>query len=357
MSLKKILFEAHNSKMSTGFGQFNYHLLKGFFNINYRTSRIIVHTDTISKLKKEFRNFFGYKYYWGMYRYERFRISKKYDIWHCLNQNTKILPKRDIPIILTIHDVNFMEETQDFKNNMIRKLLFEEKLKRAHRIVYISQYSKDQTHRYFEIKDTPETIIYNGCTISNKLPNLKRPINAQKPFFFSVGNFLERKNFLSIIKMMEQCKDKDLFIAGNLDTSYGEMIVRYVNDNNINNVHLLDVVSEYEKQCYLEYCEAFLFPSISEGFGLPLLEAMKFSKPIVTSTKTCLPEILGDAGFYFKDFDPEAMLKTVNFALKDFNSNKASILKAMQTKLEFFTWENAAKQYATLYEDLLKSTK
>lgn len=353
--MKKILFEAHNSNMSTGFGQFNYHLLKGLFNIKYNNSKIIVHTDTISKFKKEFKNFFGYKYYWGMYRYERFRISKEYDVWHSLNQNTKILPKRNLPYILTIHDVNFMEEKSDEENNLKRNKFFEEQLSMADIIVYISEYSKNQTHKYFDIKDVPEKIIYNGCTIKNKLKNLVNPGNENRPFFFSIGNFLERKNFLSIVKMMKHWQDMDLFIGGNLDTPYGEEVISFVESNDVKNVILLDKISEYQKQCYLEYCEAFLFPSISEGFGLPLLEAMKFEKPILTSTKTCLPEILGDAGYYFTKFDAETMKIDVEKALKDFKADPQDKISIMKNKLEFFTWENAAKQYAELYDQLLNA--
>lgn len=357
MAIKKIFCEAHNSNMSTGFGQFNYHFLKALYSIKYKTAKIVVHTSTIAKFKEEFINFFKYKYYLGLFRYKPFRISKKYDLWHSLNQNTKIIPKYNIPMLLTIHDVNFMEVANDTKRIKRLRALFEEKLDRANTIVYISEYSKRQTHKYFRIRDKTETIIYNGCTILEKDKKLINPSPTASPFFFSIGNFLERKNFLSIVKMMHHFQDKNLFIAGNCSTSYGKIISSYIIENDLKNVHLLGIVSDYHKQCYLEYCEVFLFPSISEGFGLPLLEAMKFSKPIVSSSKTCLPEILGDAGYYFKDFEPLSMSNTVKFAIVDFKTNKDKKLLNMKKKLELFSWEKAAKQYAELYDTLLNDNK
>ena len=332
MAIKKIFFEAHNSNMSTGFGQFNYHLLKGFYSINYRIAKIVVLTQTIANFKREFKNFFNYKYYLGLYRYKPFRITKKYDIWHSLNQNSKILPKHNIPFLLTIHDVNFMEEDKNSKRSKKLRILFQEKLDRANVIVYISEYSKRQTHKYFKIKNKTEKIIYNGCTILEKATKLSNPSSTAAPFFFSIGNFLERKNFLSISKMMYYFPNKNLFIAGNYSTPYGKIISRYIIENDLKNVHLLGIVTDYQKQCYLEHCEAFLFPSISEGFGLPLLEAMKFGKPIITTSKTCLPEILGDAGYYFKDFDPLSMSSTVDFAIDDFKTNKNKKLSNMKKK-------------------------
>ena len=107
---KRIFLEMHNLKNPyTGFGQFNLHLLRGIQANNDQDLRFVVHAQDLKPLKAEFGNFFDYKYYMGLRRYDWARIRTKYDVWHSVNQNTKVEPKRDLPYVLTIHDVNFIE--------------------------------------------------------------------------------------------------------------------------------------------------------------------------------------------------------------------------------------------------------
>jgi glycosyltransferase involved in cell wall biosynthesis len=93
-----------------------------------------------------------------------------------------------------------------------------------------------------------------------------------------------------------------------------------------------------------------VFPSISEGFGLPVIEAMYFGKPVILSTHTSLPEIGGREAYYFQNFDPDEMNKVVVTALNEYDLNKADRIKQWATQ---FNWENSANQYLDLYSKLL----
>ena len=108
---QQVFLESHNIKnMNFGFGQFNYHLIKAIHELHPEDLDITLHVKNISKLKEEFGNDFKYKKYKPLSRHPLFRIRKKYDLWHSLNQNIKIEPYHDIPYLLTVHDVNFIEE-------------------------------------------------------------------------------------------------------------------------------------------------------------------------------------------------------------------------------------------------------
>jgi glycosyltransferase involved in cell wall biosynthesis len=116
-------------------------------------------------------------------------------------------------------------------------------------------------------------------------------------------------------------------------------------------VTITGTISEYDKAWYYKNCEAFVFPSLAEGFGLPVIEAMHFGKPVFLSKFTSLPEIGGDAAFYFNNFEPEHMLHVLQEGLKEFDDKDLSS-KAM-AHAEQFDWQKTAQQYLKLYKECL----
>jgi glycosyltransferase involved in cell wall biosynthesis len=113
---------------------------------------------------------------------------------------------------------------------------------------------------------------------------------------------------------------------------------------------LLGHVSEHEKSWYFNHCSAFALPSISEGFGLPLAEAMSCGKPLFLSDKTALPEIGGDVSFYFRDFHPEHMQQVFDSGMNNYNSR--GMKKMIMERGRNFNWDKAARQYLEVYRSL-----
>ena len=166
---KTVFLETHNIRnRATGFGTFNYELIKGLQQCSFDNLELHLNTDKPNLLKSEFGEKFEYHKYLGLHRYKNFRPLKKFDLWHSVNQNSKMEPRFDPKYLLTIHDVNFVEEISSDMNH-IRNQTFIEKLKRATAITYISEFAKKQTHDYFQVPNVPEHIIYNGNPISNLL--------------------------------------------------------------------------------------------------------------------------------------------------------------------------------------------
>lgn len=350
--MKTIFLESHNIQNPYfGFGQFNFHLLKGLAKIDHPEYEIVVHATDISKLRKEFGNLFRYKKYHSLRRHNYFRIREKYDLWHSMNQNTKIEPYHRIPYLLTVHDVHFASE-----NNQKRIALFKEKLDRATAITYISEFAKKETESFFEIPNVPQYVIYNGNPITDFLDTSTFESNfiGKRPFLYSIGDFLERKNFHSLVEMMRFLPDFNLIISGNNNKAYGEKIKNLINQHHLENqVFLTGRVDEMEKQYYLKNCTAFVFPSLREGFGLPPIEAMKFGKPVFLSNKTSLPEIGADAAYYWENFDPEYMKDILLEGLTHYKSQQEKQEKLLINRANFFDWEKAAKQYSEIYKSLI----
>jgi glycosyltransferase involved in cell wall biosynthesis len=118
-------------------------------------------------------------------------------------------------------------------------------------------------------------------------------------------------------------------------------------------VTITGTISEYDKAWYYKNCEAFVFPSLAEGFGLPVIEAMHFGKPVFLSTHTSLPEIGGAAAFYFKTFEPEHMQQVLRDGLQEFQDK--NLAQKTIEHAEQFDWQNTARQYLELYENCLSS--
>jgi glycosyltransferase involved in cell wall biosynthesis len=113
-------------------------------------------------------------------------------------------------------------------------------------------------------------------------------------------------------------------------------------------------VPEAAKLWLYAHCEAFLFPSLSEGFGLPVVEAMAFGKPVFISALTSLPEIGGEDAYYFADFEPESMARVVRDGLRDFGNDPARETR-MRARASRFSWPRVAAEYWRLYEEVAAS--
>jgi glycosyltransferase involved in cell wall biosynthesis len=358
--LKSIFLETHNIRnLHSGFGQFNINLAKALSKENEFLKEHIVILNCNSDLaKKELGKRLHFNKYFPITRYPLFRTREKYNLWHSVNQNTKIEPfSREIPYLLTVHDVNFMEEDQgkrlEFKINQ-----FKSKIERSKAIVYISEFAKKSTHEHFNITNIPEYVIHNGNTFNTntkiQIENACSNYIPSRPFIFSIGKLVKKKNFHSLVQMLSFLPGIDLIIAGGRNTEYAEMIKEMIKKQQLENrVFLVGNISESDKMFYYKNCLAFAFPSLREGFGLPVLEAMTFGKPVFLSNKSSLPEIGGAKSFYWKNFDPRYMANVFEEGMTIFENNKDLFTSEYIARSQQFTWENAAKQYIEVYKSIL----
>ena len=354
--VKSVFLESHNiHNRFGGFGQFNYHLIRGLYQVRPNDFQITLHASDTGALQSEFGSFFNYRKYRSISRYPAFRIRQKYDLWHCLNQNIKVEPYHNLPYLLTVHDINFVDEVSAPEQRK-RGLRFTEKLKRSSAIVYISNYVKEHTSRHFDIPEVPQYVIYNGNPIVDTLlPDDFRPrIQTARPFLFSIGEFSARKNFHTLVEMLAKLPGFDLILAGNNETDYAknklaDTIRRLKLENR---VLITGKVDELEKRYYLKNCFAFVFPSLLEGFGFPPIEAMRFGKPVFLHDATSLPEVGGDHAYYWTHFDPEYMARVFEQGIHDFEMNRKSCEQNCIAWASKFDWKETAKSYAQIYNSL-----
>ena len=165
---------------------------------------------------------------------------------------------------------------------------------------------------------------------------------------------MEKKNFHTLLGMMTHLPAYKLIIAGNTNFKYHQMFMSVAKRLKLlDRIKILGTVSDHVKHVYIRHCEAFVFPSLREGFGFPPIEAMTYGKPIFLSSCTSLPEIGGTAAYYWNDFDPELMANVFIDGMKDYEQNKTARIKRIQSRARDFSWNHSAKQYIELYKQLL----
>lgn len=279
-----------------------------------------------------------------------FAIPKRFKIYHIPFQFGKYFPITGQKIVLTIHDLNFLYEKQGYnKAKRLRRL--QNNINRADYLVAISNFTKEDVIRHLNTKDKPFKVIYNGTIpIDQTTIDNSRKLNS-KEFIFSISTVLPKKNF-HVLPCLLVGNDYELIIAGN-PSPYSEIImdeaVKYgVEDR----VKLIGSIEEEDKNWYLKNCKAFVFPSIAEGFGIPVIEAMNFGKPTFLSLHTCLPEIGQNHCYYFNEnFDRELMQEEFKAGLSDFEENGDP--QAIINHSKQFSWEKAASEYWDIYEELM----
>lgn len=354
---KTVLLEAHNLKnRAGGFGTFNYHLIKGLSHNNHHDLDIIPMCYNPEELRQEFGNKFKYKRIFSISKNKHFRIRKKHDLWHALNQNLKFEPHYRSNYLMTIHDVNFADSVVPFTSDHPYYKRFEEKIMRCNAITYISEFAKQHTHKYFDTKGIPEYVIYNGNPVTELLDTSHyRPgVPVNRPYLFSIGDFLEKKNFTSLVKMMNHVPDFNLVIAGKNTKMYGDAVRQCIADNKLEDrVFLPGKISDEAKQYYMKNCAAFVFPSVGEGFGLPPIEAMKFGVPVFLANRTSLPEIGGEYAFYWDDFDPEYMAQVLQQGFNTYSLNPELYNQKYLERANSFSWDNASEQYIDVYRSIV----
>ena len=240
-------------------------------------------------------------------------------------------------VLLTVHDLNFLyEKAGNKQKKYIAKL--QKLVDRADRIVAISEFTKNDLIRHIDVGEKHIDVIYNGCNIYRG--EIRQPDSLPaKDFIFSVATVLPKKNF-HVLPCLLKGTDLELVIAGN-KSDYVNVILEEARKYGVEErVKIVGPIEERVKHWYLKNCKAFVFPSIAEGFGLPVLEAMAYGKPVFLSRHTCLPEIGGDYAYYFNmDFDRELMQVEFKRGLEDYYGDVSRKAEEIQQVQESYSTE------------------
>lgn len=256
----------------------------------------------------------------------------------------------DIPFIITIHDMTHELFPESF--NKLDKTIHNKKIlaDKAKRIIAVSEATKRDIIKILKIPESKIDVIYHASSISHS--KQKKPLTClPDKYLLYVGKRNTYKNFSFFLKAVNTIKEKiNIVCAGGGKFNTSEL--RLITDLELSN-HITQIDVTDEELSYLySNALAFIFPSLYEGFGMPILEAFACGCPAVLSKRSSLPEIAEDAALFF---DPESA-ESFKKVLEEFLKNKSlsdKLISLGKERLKCFSWEKTAVETIKLYKEAL----
>ncbi|VVB53208.1 D-inositol-3-phosphate glycosyltransferase [uncultured archaeon] len=258
------------------------------------------------------------------------------------------------PFVLTIHDMIHELYPEMFSrkdNTSERKKLL---LQKADKIIAISESTKRDILRFNNIEENKIKVIYHGNPLEKKNGSIALNMKLPDNFILYVGNRGGYKNFdfflSSIIPLLKN--DESLYVVCAGGGKFRGSENHRIKELNIKNKVLHYSIDNKILSCLYQKARVFVFPSLYEGFGIPVLESFSCGCPIALSNTSSLPEVAGNAALYFNPIDEFSIRETISKVIYN-----EEIRKELQSKgfeqLEKFSWEKTAKETAALYRELI----
>jgi glycosyltransferase involved in cell wall biosynthesis len=272
------------------------------------------------------------------------------------------LKKANIKSVVTIHDLIFLRFPELYKplDRLIYKSKFAAACRNADKIVAISEQTKNDIVAFFGTDPEKIEVIYQDCdpVFHNPLPleflaEVKQKYTLPEKFLLCVGTLEKRKNQLHLLKAWHLSGAAlDLVFVGR-STVYAQELHAYIQQNDLGNrVHFLPYVPFEELPAIYRLATLFAYPSVFEGFGIPILEALNCEVPVITSTGSCFPEAGGDAAFYVDPADLQGLAKAISEISSDEKTQQEMKQKGLTHALNFRA-EKVIPQLHDLYRRVL----
>jgi len=270
-----------------------------------------------------------------------------------------------IPTLLTIHDLSFIHFPDTFPPVLVDYLnkVVPWSVARATHILADSNSTKMDLVQQWAVPQEKITVLYSGVsedyqpvTDAIRLATVRQTYDlGNSPYLLSVGTIQPRKNFQMLIKAfapIAKHHPHNLFIAGGKGWLENEMMAEASRQGIADRVRFLGFVADEQLPALYSGASIFLFPSLYEGFGLPVLEAMACGVPSIISKSSSLPEVGGDAAMQLNPELPEAWSEGMERVLSDPRLAE-NMVRAGFTKVKQFGWEKAARKLLSVYDSLL----
>ena len=293
--------------------------------------------------------------FWRSYFMANDINTQNIDIFHGLSGELPMAALKMYKVV-TIHDVIFMrypEYYASFDRKMYEKK-FKYACKTADKIITVSKQTADDCIRFLNADHRKIEIGYQSCDpmflVPQKDNNVLTKYNLPEKFILTIGTMEARKNLLSLVKALQFIDEDVSLVAIGGRTSYTSHVEAYIKENRLTHrVKLMHNVPFCDFPALYASATAFVYPSVFEGFGIPVLEALAVGAPVATSNLSSMPEVGGEAALYFNPYHVEDIAEKVNLLLND-KETVATLNENRIKQLQKFSVNSIATQVHTIYQ-------
>jgi len=347
----KIGFDAKRAYQNyTGLGNYSRDLLKQLFK-NYPDNSYRLYTPKSLKNPRlsflsEFSNVETvfpdtplhktFKGYWRSINLEKSLIKDKIDIYHGLSNEIPRTRNKKIKYIVTIHDLIFKRYPRNYRSidRRIHNVKFKYATKNADITIAISEQTKNDIVEFYKINPERIKVIYQTChenfrrTYSNEvILHIKEKLQLPDNFILNVGTIETRKNLNALIQAIPLMKNDLPIVVVGRKTKYINFLKVQMNKLKIdpNRIIFLHHVTIEELPCIYKLADIFIYPSLFEGFGIPIIESLTSGTPVITSKDGCFSEAGGPSSIYVDPTDYEEISHSIDLLLEDNEKQKMMI--------------------------------
>jgi glycosyltransferase involved in cell wall biosynthesis len=284
--------------------------------------------------------------------FESFRKKTGYDIFHH-TYFTDYKKKKGTKDIITVHDFTHEKFPGNF-SGLDKTIKTKEKaIKNADGIICVSNTTKNDLLSLYNIPKEKIRVIYHGNSLNY---DVVEKAFFEKPYLLYVGDRRAYKNFNIVLSAFKNSG----FIKNNFSLmcfgggAFKEKEKVLIKDSGLNGKIFQTEGSDKELANAYKYAAAFIYPSLYEGFGIPLLEAMHYGCPIVTSDSSCFPEIAGDAALFFNPNSVDDLILKIDKVIND-NEVRNRLIKNGHEREKLFSWKKCSEETFNFYEYALKT--
>lgn len=308
---------------------------------------------------------------WEQFKLPKLAKAHNCDILHCTS-NTAPLALQ-MPLVTTLHDVIFKEGSvleqltssaswYQKIGNLYRRLIVNSIVKKSQRLITVSNFERQNISKIYKLDSSKIQTVHNGVSecfkavVDNKArAKVKQKYNLPEQFLLHLGNTDPRKNTARVLKAFYMyiyvyTEDLKLVIVG-LNESKLSTILKSIDleEELSDKIILTGYVVDTDLPILFSLSELFLFPSLREGFGIPIIEAMACGTPVITSNTSSMPEVAGDAACLVNPNSTENIYEAIAKVRSDKNYKNQLTEKGL-ARYTKFTWENAARQVLGIYQ-------
>jgi glycosyltransferase involved in cell wall biosynthesis len=296
------------------------------------------------------------------------QLSESYDVFHCTHLSP--LTVKNLPQVTTVHDIVPLIRPELVSNQLVLAFakLLKYNLRNSTRLIAVSQATKDDLVRYCQVPSEKITVVYEAAREEFKPVSMEmaRPIlrkiglyteKTRIPYFIFVGNIEPKKNVKRLLLAFQQFSMRDrrgckLLIIGS--EAWGFDDVKDLMKEMIAAEILIHpgYLPTHELPALFSHAQALMLPSLIEGFGLPVLEAMACGCPVITSDIPCIREIAGDAAIRVDPLSIEEICQAITAIAHD-ESLRASLSQLGLAQNKLFSWERCARETLAVYKETI----